>query len=101
MVKKRGRKKKPVSQLAESTRKQREYQKKVKGKKPGPGSGRFQALEKSLEGRKGIRSPGAIAAKAGIKKYGQAQMTKWAVAGRKKAAAKRKRTGTTVKRRSK
>ena len=55
-------------------------------KKPKLGSGkRFAAIEKKAKAG-GARNPGAVAASAGIKAHGQKQMTKWAVAGRKRAA---------------
>jgi len=52
--------------------------------RPG-GGGRFKKMEGALE-RKGYSraSAGAITASAGRKKYGQEQMTKWSVAGRKR-----------------
>lgn len=46
------------------------------------GSGaRFAALTKKLSG-KGIKNPAALAASIGVKKYGQAKMTKMAVKGK-------------------
>ena len=48
------------------------------------GSGaRFKALKTKLAA-KGAKSPGALAAYIGKKKYGAAKMTKMSVAGRKK-----------------
>ena len=48
------------------------------------GSGaRFAAVEASAA-KSGARNPAAVAAAAGRKKYGQAVMTKLAVAGRKR-----------------
>ncbi len=49
---------------------------------PGQG-GRFKALTKSIGARQGVKNPAAVAAWIGRKKYGQKQMTKWSVAGRK------------------
>ena len=51
------------------------------------GGGRFAKLEKTLA-KKGVRNPAAVAASIGVKKYGQAKMTKMAVAGKKRAAKK-------------
>jgi hypothetical protein len=51
--------------------------------KPKLGSGaRFKAVEKSAAG---ARNPAAVAAKAGIEKYGQKRMTQMAVKGKAKA----------------
>lgn len=55
-----------------------------KSMKPG-GGGRFAELSAKLA-REGVRNPGAIAAKVGREKYGQKQMTEWAVKGRERAA---------------
>ena len=55
------------------------------------GGGRF-AKAKASAARGGARNPGAVAAAAGIKKYGQAKMTKMAVAGRKRARRRRARS---------
>lgn len=52
--------------------------------KPKLGSGaRFKAVEKSAAAS-GATNPAAVAAAAGIKKYGPARMAKMAAAGRKK-----------------
>ena len=49
------------------------------------GSGsRFKAVERQAAAS-GARNPAAVAAAAGIKKYGKAKMEKMAAAGRKKA----------------
>lgn len=45
------------------------------------GGGRFAAIEEKAEAS-GARDPGAVAAVAGARKYGQKRMTKMAVAGR-------------------
>lgn len=55
-----------------------------KSMKPG-GGGRFQRLEDELED-KGVRDPGALAAKIGMKKYGKSKFQKWAASGRRRAA---------------
>jgi len=47
--------------------------------------GRFAKI-KAEAAASGAKNPGAVAAAAGIKKYGQKRMTKMAVAGRKRAA---------------
>lgn len=52
------------------------------------GGGRFRKVAKAAGGGK---KGAAIAAAAGRKKYGQAKMTKWATAGKKRAAKKRKK----------
>lgn len=57
-------------------------------KKPALGSGaRFKAIEKKAAAS-GAKNPAAVAAAAGIKKYGKNKMAKMAVAGKKKAAKK-------------
>lgn len=57
-------------------------------KKPKLGSGkRFAAVEASAKAS-GAKNPAAVAAAAGRAKYGQAKMTKMAVAGKKRAAKK-------------
>jgi len=57
----------------------------VKGPSRAPlGSGaRFKAVEKAAAAS-GARNPAAVAAAAGIKKYGVAKMSKMAQAGKKK-----------------
>ncbi len=53
-------------------------------KKPKLGSGaRFAAIEEKAR-KSGASNPAAVAAAAGIKKYGQKKMTRMAVAGRKR-----------------
>jgi hypothetical protein len=48
------------------------------------GSGkRFAALKKKLGARKGIRSPGALAAAIGRKKYGKKRFQKLAAKGKR------------------
>lgn len=56
--------------------------KKVKKKKLGTGK-RFKALTKKLR-KKGAKSPGALAAWIGRKKYGKAKFAKLSAKGRKK-----------------
>lgn len=52
--------------------------------KPKLGSGeRFKAVERSAA-KSGAANPAAVAAAAGMKKYGKAKMEKMAAAGRKK-----------------
>lgn len=52
-------------------------------RKPKLGSGeRFAAIEAKAK-KYGARNPAAVAAAAGIKKYGQKKMTQMAVAGRR------------------
>ncbi len=52
--------------------------------KPKLGSGaRFKAIEQKAAAS-GARNPAAVAAAAGMKKYGVKKMTKLAVAGKKK-----------------
>jgi hypothetical protein len=52
--------------------------------KPKLGSGgRFKALETKLASQPGVRNPAALAASIGDKKYGTAQMAKWAAASKK------------------
>lgn len=90
--KKRGRLRKPISQLAKATRAGRYYRKAAKGTKPGTGK-RFGIMIKALA-MKGARKPKALAAWIGRRKYGKAGMAKMAVAGRKRA----RRSSTTTKR---
>lgn len=53
-------------------------------RKPPLGSGgRFQALEHSLEGRKGVKDPKALAAAIGRKKYGAKRFQALAAKGKK------------------
>lgn len=51
---------------------------------------RFKAVERSAAAR-GAANPAAVAAEAGRRKYGPARMAAMSAAGRKRAAAKRKR----------
>ena len=48
------------------------------------GGGRFAAVEKSAAAS-GAKNPAAVAASAGMKKYGKQKMQKMAQAGRKRA----------------
>lgn len=48
------------------------------------GGGRFKAIEKKAA-KSGARNPKAVAAAAGIKKYGKGKMEKMAKAGKKRA----------------
>ena len=48
------------------------------------GGGRFQKLARKLK----ARDPKALAAWIGRKKYGKKRMTKWSIAGRKRAKRK-------------
>ena len=52
--------------------------------------GRFKAVEASAR-KSGARDPKAVAAAVGRRKYGAKRMAKMAAAGRKRAAARRKR----------
>jgi len=45
---------------------------------------RFRKLKKKLTKKKGIKTPGALAAWIGRKKYGAKKMAKMSVAGRRK-----------------
>ncbi len=54
-----------------------------------PGGIKFKALKKKLA-RKGVRSPGGLAAHIGRKKYGKKGFAKLGAAGRKRAARQRK-----------
>jgi hypothetical protein len=47
------------------------------------GGGRFAAIEKAAA-KSGAKNPAAVAAAAGIAKYGKAKMAKMASAGRKR-----------------
>lgn len=52
------------------------------------GGGRFAKVAAAAK-KGGAKNPAAVAAAIGIKKYGQAKMTKMAVAGRKRASRKK------------
>ncbi len=57
-------------------------------KKPPLGSGkRFAAIEKAAA-KSGASNPAAVAAAAGIRKYGKAKMEKMAQAGKRRAEKK-------------
>jgi hypothetical protein len=71
-----------MSNIRERRAARREYLKTAKSKPVGEGS-RFRALEKSAR-LSGAKDAGAIAYKAGVKKYGKERMAKMAAAGRKK-----------------
>lgn len=74
----------------------RKSPRKSKGKKPSKpkpprGSGeRFAQLEESLR-KQGAKNPRATAARIGINRYGQKQMTAWAVAGKRRKKLERQR----------
>lgn len=55
-----------------------------KSLRPG-GGGRFARLEDVFNKQGDIENPGALVAAIGRKKFGQAQMTKWSAAGRKRS----------------
>lgn len=62
------------------------YAKGTRGKLPKLGSGkRFAAVEAAARAS-GARNPAAVAAAAGIKKYGKTRMAKLAAAGRRRRA---------------
>lgn len=52
------------------------------------GGGRFAAMEHKLAGRKGVTSPGGLAAYIGRRAYGKSRFQHMAAAGRARAAAK-------------
>jgi len=65
--------------------KSKKMSKKKSKKKPKLGSGkRFAALKKKLAKQKGIKTPGALAASIGRKKYGKKRFQKLAARGRKR-----------------
>lgn len=96
--KRRSRARKPVSQLAKSTKISYEWKKKRKGMKTGSGSP-FKLMEE-VGKKRGMKSPGGFAASIGRDKYGKAKFQAMAIAGKKRAAAKRKGTTTTRSRRT-
>jgi hypothetical protein len=59
-----------------------QYEQAKKKYKPGQG-GRFKALKSALA-KKGAKSPGALAAWIGRRKYGAKKMAKWSAKGRRK-----------------
>ena len=73
--------KRKSSTLAQRRAARQEYQQAKK--KPLGAGARFAAVEKSAE-LGGAKEPAAVAASAGIRKYGQKKMTKLAVAGKKR-----------------
>ena len=52
------------------------------------GGGRFKALEGKLS-RKGVRDPGAVAAKIGREKYGARKMAQMAARGKRRASRRK------------
>ena len=72
--------------LAKSTKLAREYKKTMKKTKLGSGK-RFAKLSETLE-EKGTKSPKALAAWIGRKKYGKKKMTAIAIKGKKRASKK-------------
>ncbi|MEW6096541.1 MAG: hypothetical protein AB1567_08455 [bacterium] len=76
-----------MSTLAQRRSARRAYQKAGATSRPGEGK-RFKALAKAAR-LGGARNPEAVAAAIGRKKYGQRQMTRWAVAGKKRAKRRR------------
>jgi len=69
--------------LALSTRLAREHEQVMKRTPPGEG-GRFASLREKLA-RKGARTPAALAAWIGRRKYGKARFQKMAAKGRRKS----------------
>ncbi|MDI6786894.1 MAG: hypothetical protein QME51_00790 [Planctomycetota bacterium] len=59
------------------------YKEEIEGMELGGGE-RFQHLKTRLSKRQGVKSPGALAAFIGRKRYGKERFQKMAVAGRKK-----------------
>lgn len=71
-----------MSTLAQRRQARETYKRVVQRSQPGQGV-RFRALVKSIQ-MSGARNPEAIAAAIGRRKYGTQQMTRWAVAARKR-----------------
>ena len=63
----------------------------AKSKAPG-GGGRFAAMKKKLSKRKGVFSPGGLAAKIGRDKYGEERMAEMSAKGRKRKGRKSSRS---------
>jgi hypothetical protein len=76
-----------TKKLAKSTKLGREYKRKTKGTKAGSGK-RFKAMTETLE-KKGAKSPKALAAWIGRRKYGAKKMAKMSAAGRKRGKGKK------------
>jgi len=55
----------------------------AKSSEPG-GGGRFARLKGKLARQRGVRNPGAVAAKIGREKYGTEKMGKFAARGRRR-----------------
>lgn len=72
-----------------AARARQEYEKAVKTSHPGDGK-RAAALEKALKAQ-GVRDPGALIGAIGRKKYGNQRMAEMSAAGRKRAAASRRK----------
>jgi len=61
-------------------------------RKPPLGTGqRFAALKKRLARKKGVYSPGGLAATIGRKKYGATRMAEWSARGRRRTLREAKR----------
>jgi len=72
--------------------KSKKMSKKKSKKKAKLGSGkRFAALKKKLAKQKGIKTPGALAASIGRKKYGKKRFQELAAKGKKRKAAKKRK----------
>lgn len=68
--------------LAQSTKLGREHAR-VMAKVPAGAGGRFKSLKEKLAKKPGIKTPGALAAAIGRKKFGKKRFQAMAVAGKK------------------
>jgi len=78
------RKKRGKGSISKATAAKEEHEKVMKKTPPGEG-GRFAHLKKVLGKRKKIKTPGALAAWIGRRKYGQARFQKMAARGRRRS----------------
>jgi len=78
------RKKRGKGQVSQATA-LKEAHEKVMAKTPVGEGGRFKSLKGGLGKKKGVKTPGALAAWIGRRKYGKAKFQRIAAKGRKKS----------------
>jgi hypothetical protein len=76
------RKKRDGGTISQATALKEEHEEVMK-KVPAGEGGRFQALKSELSRKKGVKTPGALAAWIGRRKYGKAGFQKMAAKGKK------------------
>ena len=80
---KRRRKKRGKGRISQATA-LAEAHRKVMKKTPAGAGGRFKSLKGKLAKKKGVKTPGALAAWIGRRKFGKKRMAKMAAAGKKR-----------------